>query len=136
MFRFGNCFHENHPHETAVAQKLSLIFRNLKIYFYCFQVIYNEENEGVPTVYEPRRKKPREDPKLQSSCSSSNTESNESDIEIELHRFFDYLMEKIKFYHADTRNTVQHKIYQIIVNADKGLYDNAVGSIYEPLGDL
>lgn len=43
---------------------------------------------------------------------------------MELKYFFDFIQEKIKNYSRDTKNTIQHEIFQIIMRADQGYYNS------------
>lgn len=49
------------------------------------------------------------------------TQMNEQNPE--LRSFFDFIIEKMKNYNNQTKNSVQHEIFQIIVRADQGYYD-------------
>ena len=86
----------------------------------------NENVDDHVTSPEPNRKKLKQDPKLQMLKEAfgilKNTANKPHDTE--LRSFFDFIQEKMKNYTKDTKNAIQHEIFQIIMRADQGYYNS------------
>lgn len=88
----------------------------------------NETNaNSPPPSHEPPNKKLKSDPKLQMLKEAFGTlknTTNKPQQDMELKFFFDFIQEKLKNYSRDTKNTIQHEIFQIIMRADQGYYNS------------
>lgn len=76
---------------------------------------------------EPGTKKLKPDPKLQmlkEAFGLLKTAADKPKKDAELQCFFDFIQEKMKSYTRETKNAIQHEIFQITMRADQGYYNS------------